>query len=91
MGPGRAPRPAGARALRANEWSARRWGTKQPQVAGNDHPLNLSRPFCNPPDPQFAIPALEGEVLARAVQLFVTDQLVVKDKKVIFRPGMSPA
>jgi hypothetical protein len=25
------------------------------------------------------------------VQLFVTDQLVVKDKKVIFRPGMSPA
>jgi formyltetrahydrofolate deformylase len=35
--------------------------------------------------------ALEGEVLARAVQLFVTDQLVVKDKKVIFRPGMSPA
>lgn len=35
--------------------------------------------------------ALESEVLARAVQLFVTDQLVVKDKKVIFRPGMSPA
>ncbi|MEW6270220.1 MAG: formyltetrahydrofolate deformylase [Thermodesulfobacteriota bacterium] len=34
--------------------------------------------------------ALEAEVLARAVQLFVTDQLVVKDKKVIFRPGMSP-
>lgn len=34
--------------------------------------------------------ALEGEVLARAVQLFVTEQLVVKDKKVIFRPGMSP-
>jgi len=31
--------------------------------------------------------ALESEVLARAVQLFVTDQLVVKDKKVIFRPG----
>jgi formyltetrahydrofolate deformylase len=35
--------------------------------------------------------ALESEVLARAVQLFVTDQLVVKDKKVIFRPGMNPA
>jgi formyltetrahydrofolate deformylase len=34
--------------------------------------------------------ALEAEVLARAVQLFVTDQLVVKDKKVIFRPGMHP-
>ncbi|HZR84316.1 MAG TPA: formyltetrahydrofolate deformylase [Candidatus Binatia bacterium] len=34
--------------------------------------------------------ALEGEVLSRAVQLFVTDQLVVKDKKVIFRPGMAP-
>jgi formyltetrahydrofolate deformylase len=32
--------------------------------------------------------ALEGEVLSKAVQLFVTDQLVVKDKKVIFRPGM---
>jgi formyltetrahydrofolate deformylase len=35
--------------------------------------------------------ALESEVLARAVQLFVTEQLVVKDKKVIFRPGMNPA
>lgn len=34
--------------------------------------------------------ALEGEVLSKAVQLFVTDQLVVKDKKVIFRPGMAP-
>ncbi len=31
--------------------------------------------------------ALEGEVLSKAVQLFVTDQLVVKDRKVIFRPG----
>lgn len=35
--------------------------------------------------------ALEGEVLSKAVQLFVTDQLLVKDKKVIFRPGMSAA
>jgi formyltetrahydrofolate deformylase len=35
--------------------------------------------------------ALEGEVLSKAVQLFVTDQLVVKDKKVIFRPGLSPS
>lgn len=34
--------------------------------------------------------ALEGEVLSKAVQLFVTEQLVVKDKKVIFRPGMAP-
>lgn len=32
--------------------------------------------------------ALEGEVLSRAVQLFVTDQLLVKDRKVIFRPGV---
>ena len=30
---------------------------------------------------------LEGKVLSQAVQLFATDQLVVKDKKVIFRPG----
>ncbi|MGD9763153.1 MAG: formyltetrahydrofolate deformylase [Candidatus Binatia bacterium] len=30
---------------------------------------------------------LEGTVLSQAVQLFTTDQLVVKDKKVIFRPG----
>jgi formyltetrahydrofolate deformylase len=30
---------------------------------------------------------LEGKVLSQAVQLFTTDQLVVKDKKVIFRPG----
>jgi formyltetrahydrofolate deformylase len=35
--------------------------------------------------------ALEGEVLSKAVQLFVNDQLVVKDKKVIFRPGMASA
>jgi formyltetrahydrofolate deformylase len=33
--------------------------------------------------------SLEGEVLSKAVQLFVTDQLVVKDRKVIFRPGMA--
>jgi formyltetrahydrofolate deformylase len=31
--------------------------------------------------------ALEGRVLAKAVQLCVTDQLVVKDRKVMFRPG----
>ena len=31
--------------------------------------------------------ALEGNVLSRAVQLFLNDELVVKDKKVIFRPG----
>jgi formyltetrahydrofolate deformylase len=31
--------------------------------------------------------ALEGQVLSRAVQLALNDQLVVKDKKVIFRPG----
>jgi formyltetrahydrofolate deformylase len=30
---------------------------------------------------------LEGKVLSQAVQLFARDQLVVKDKKVIFRPG----
>ncbi len=30
---------------------------------------------------------LEGKVLSQAVQLFSSDQLVVKDKKVIFRPG----
>ena len=30
---------------------------------------------------------LEGKVLSQAVQLFVNGQLVVKDKKVIFRPG----
>lgn len=34
--------------------------------------------------------ALEGEVLSKAVQLFVTEQLLVKDRKVIFRPGMGP-
>jgi formyltetrahydrofolate deformylase len=30
---------------------------------------------------------LEGKVLSQAVQLFTADQLVVKDRKVIFRPG----
>ncbi len=30
---------------------------------------------------------LEAEVLSRAVQLYVNDQLLVKDAKVIFRPG----
>jgi formyltetrahydrofolate deformylase len=33
---------------------------------------------------------LEGKVLSQAVQLFVNDQLVVKDRKVIFRPGRVP-
>jgi formyltetrahydrofolate deformylase len=32
---------------------------------------------------------LEARVLAKAVHLFTTDQLVVKDRKVIFRPGRS--
>jgi len=31
--------------------------------------------------------ALEGKVLSKAVQLFLNAELVVKDKKVIFRPG----
>jgi formyltetrahydrofolate deformylase len=31
--------------------------------------------------------ALEGSVLSQAVQLFLNDQLVVKDRKVMFRPG----
>jgi formyltetrahydrofolate deformylase len=35
--------------------------------------------------------ALEGAVLSQAVQLFLNDQLVVKDSKVIFRPGHLPA
>jgi formyltetrahydrofolate deformylase len=35
--------------------------------------------------------ALEGRVLSQAVQLFLNDQLVVKDRKVIFRPGRFPA
>ena len=35
--------------------------------------------------------ALEATVLAKAVQLFTTDQLVVKDRKVIFRPGRTGA
>jgi formyltetrahydrofolate hydrolase len=34
--------------------------------------------------------ALEGNVLSRAVQLFLNDELVVKDKKVMFRPGRHP-
>jgi formyltetrahydrofolate deformylase len=33
---------------------------------------------------------LEATVLSRAVQLFLNDQLVVKDRKVIFRPGRFP-
>jgi formyltetrahydrofolate deformylase len=32
---------------------------------------------------------LEAKVLSQAVQLFLNDQLVVKDKKVIFRPGLT--
>jgi formyltetrahydrofolate deformylase len=35
--------------------------------------------------------ALEAKVLSQAVQLFLNDQLVVKDRKVIFRPGRFPA
>jgi len=31
--------------------------------------------------------ALEGEVLSKAVQLFLNEQLIVKDNKVIFKPG----
>ena len=31
--------------------------------------------------------ALESKVLSQAVQLFLNDQLVVKDRKVMFRPG----
>ena len=31
--------------------------------------------------------ALEGKVLSQAVQLFLNDQLIVKDSKVIFKPG----
>ncbi len=34
---------------------------------------------------------LEAKVLSQAVQLYLNDQLVVKDKKVIFRPGVSPS
>ena len=33
---------------------------------------------------------LEATVLAQAVQLYLNDQLIVKDKKVIFRPGHLP-
>jgi len=35
--------------------------------------------------------ALEAKVLSQAVQLYLNDQLVVKDKKVIFRPGRFPS
>lgn len=35
--------------------------------------------------------ALEGKVLSQAVQLFLNEQLVVTDKKVLFRPGRLPA
>jgi formyltetrahydrofolate deformylase len=34
--------------------------------------------------------ALEGEVLSQALELFLNDQLIVKDNKVIFRPGRLP-
>jgi formyltetrahydrofolate deformylase len=34
--------------------------------------------------------ALEGKVLSKAVQLYLNDELVVKDRKVIFRPGRHP-
>jgi formyltetrahydrofolate deformylase len=34
--------------------------------------------------------ALEAKVLSQAVQLCLNDQLVVKDRKVIFRPGRFP-
>ena len=34
--------------------------------------------------------ALEGHVLSRAVQLCLNEELVVKDKKVMFRPGRHP-
>jgi formyltetrahydrofolate deformylase len=34
---------------------------------------------------------LEAKVLSKAVQLYLNDQLVVKDRKVIFRPGRFPA
>jgi formyltetrahydrofolate deformylase len=34
---------------------------------------------------------LEAKVLSQAVRLYLNEQLVVKDKKVIFRPGMNPA
>ena len=33
---------------------------------------------------------LEGRVLSQAVQLCLNDQLVVKDRKVMFRPGRFP-
>ena len=33
---------------------------------------------------------LEGKVLSQAVQLFLDEELVVVDKKVIFRPGRLP-
>jgi len=33
--------------------------------------------------------SLESEVLSRAVQLFLDEELVVVDDKVIFKPGIS--
>ena len=35
--------------------------------------------------------ALEAKILSQAVQLYLNDQLVVKEKKVIFRPGRFPS
>ena len=35
--------------------------------------------------------ALEGKVLSQALQLVLNEQLVVTDKKVLFRPGRLPA
>jgi len=35
--------------------------------------------------------ALEAKVLTHAVELYLNDQLVVKDRKVIFRPGRFPS
>ena len=35
--------------------------------------------------------ALEAKILSQAVQLYLNDQLVVKDRKVIFRPGRFPS
>ena len=32
---------------------------------------------------------LEAEVLSRAVQLYLNDQLVVVNENVVFRPGLS--
>jgi len=35
--------------------------------------------------------ALEGKVLSQAVQLFLNEQLVVAETKVLFRPGRLPS